>query len=552
MPKYLNIEVGDNFVKVCLTEKKKNSVTLKKAFMVETPVGTAADGMISDPGLLGSALTPKLHEHGMSGVKGVIFTLVSGKVATREAMLPPIKENRIKQAIEANSSEYFPVDISRYLVSYGMLKTTTDGRDAGSHVMALAAPLQLLDGYIKLAEKMNLEIQGIDYGGNSQYQVIKALGAKKTVMCVTITGNHTCITIVKGDRLVLQRMLPWGGDDFIDSYRSALGDENSNVSFDDYEKALKACSVPLAKFLAREVLDEKDVHRALNRIIGGISRSMDFFNSSKWSAPLDDIILAGTCANLAGLKEAVSEAIGGADVFPLEEFASAALGTALQGDRELISQYITAYGSAFAPVDLIPDKYKATKERKKSSEHGIIGAVVIFVTCIIAGGVLSVSAVLENGRLNRELDDWLFDIAALDHIEQERSRFSQYNLVAANFIMLEEATRTNNQGLVRFFGELEEKMPSTMLVLSAVCTNEGVILNIRVPSLETSARVISEFRTFESVEHLDISALTIGQDEAGFSFYTFTINCLYDRPAMPERQAARTPAADEDESGEEE
>ncbi|MCL2638867.1 MAG: pilus assembly protein PilM [Oscillospiraceae bacterium] len=544
MAKFLNIEVGDSFVKVCLTEKKKNIVILKKAFMVETPIGTAADGMISDPGMLGSALTPKLHEHGMSGVKNVIFTLVSGKVATREVMLPPVKENRIKQVIEANTSDYFPVDISRYLVSYGMLKTVSDGREAGSHLMALAAPLQLLDGYIKLAEKMNLEIQGIDYGGNSQFQVLKTLGgANKVTMCIAVTGNHTCITIAKGDRLILQRMLPWGGDDLVDAYLSAKGEDNG-----DHEKALDECSIPLVKFLAKGILEEQEINRAYNRIVGGISRSMDFFNSSRWSAPLDNIILAGTCANLAGLREAVSGALGGAEVFPLEEFASAALGTVMQGDRAMISHYITAYGSTFAPVDLIPDKYKATKERKKNSEHGIIGAVVIFATSVIASAILSFSAIYEESRLRKELDEVMQEVNSTRYVEAEHSRYVTYRNAERGFAALDEATRNNNSGLADFFEELEEKMPSDILLLSAVCTNEGVIMNIRVPALETAAMVINQFHTFESVEHLEISSLTQGLDEAGFFFYSFTVNCLYEKPIPPEKPAERVSSAATDES----
>jgi type IV pilus assembly protein PilM len=523
MPKLLNIEVGGSFVKICLTEKKKNSVILKKAFMVETPAGTAADGVITDPALLGSAITPKLHENGMSGVKNVIFTIVSGKVATREVMLPPVKENRIKSVIESNSSEYFPVDISRYLISYGMLKTVNEGNETGSHLTAIAAPLQLLDGYIRLAEKMNLDIQGIDYGGNSQFQVIKALGTKKVTMCIMVTGSNTYIMITRGDRLILHRTLPWGGSDYIETYLDAIGEEDG-----DYEKALKTCSSPLKNFLAADILSQEDINRALNRIVGGISRSMDFFNSSRWSTALEDIILAGPCANLAGLKEAVSTALGGIDVFSLEEFPPVlASGSALQGNPALISQYISAYGSAFAPVDLIPDKYKATKEKKKSSEHGIVGAIVIFSVCVIAGVTLSLSAIFENNNLQAELDEILQDINTLMRVESEYDRQILFNDAVMDFMALEEANDSNNKGLVEFFAELEEKMPSSLLLLSAVCTNDGVIMNIRVPSKEAAAMTITQFRTFESVRHLEISALSQGRDEAGFDFYTFTINCLY-------------------------
>jgi hypothetical protein len=72
-------------------------------------------------------------------------------------------------------------------------------------------------------------------------------------------------------------------------------------------------------------------------------------------------------------------------------------------------------------------------------------------------------------------------------------------------------------------------------------------MNIRTPSLEAAAKVIVQFRTFESVEHLEVSAVSMGQDEAGFVFYTFMVNCLYEKPAAPARTAETTGGTDESE-----
>jgi type IV pilus assembly protein PilM len=538
MPKLLNIEIGDSFVKICQTEKKKSGVVLRKAFTVPTPVGTAADGIITDAGLLGGELLTKLHENGMSGVKNVIFTLVSGKVATREVMLPPVKENRIKAVIEANAGDYFPVDISRYYISYGMLKTVSDGHESGSHLMVLAVPLQLLDGYIKLAKKMNLEIQGIDYGGNSQYQVVKSLerDPKKVTMCISVSSAQTLITIVRGDRLVLQRSLPFGGVDFVEAYMYDTGMEDSA-----YLEALEQCSVPLEEFLEEGKMPQGRIDSALSRIVGGISRSMDFFNSGRWSSALDNIILAGECGCIAGLREAVSTALGGVAVTPLHELPAP---HAFAGSEPaLVSQYISAYGSAFAPVDLLPDKYKTNKKEKKSSEHGLIGAIAIFAVAVIAGSSMSLFAMLENTALKEQLDDIQREIDSFDFGTDDFDRYAAFSGGEGEFALLKESVDTRNRHLAEFFAELEEKMPSDMLLLSAVCTEDGVVMSIRAQSLETAARIITEFRTFESVEQVEVSSIAEGADVAGIAFFTFSVNCLYDPPVV-----VTAPASSENES----
>jgi type IV pilus assembly protein PilM len=491
MPKQLNIEIEDSFIKVISTEKNRNGVRLEKAFMFKTPAGTVADGVITDPVLLGNGFTQQLHENGFSGIKNVSFTITSNKVATRDVMLPAVKESRIKPIVESNAGDYFPVDVSRYLISYGMLKTVTDGNEAGSHVMVMAVPLQILDGYLKLAEKMNLEIQAIDYGGNCQFQIIKALKTKKVTMCITVGFNHTYITIVKDDRMILQRMLSWGGSDGS---------------------------------------DKEEVARSIERIAGGVSRSMDFFNSNRWSAPIENVILAGSCASYPGLREAVSAALNGTEVLLLEEFAAASVFTSNTG---LISQYISAYGNAFAPIDLLPDKYKATKEKKKSSQNGIIGAVAVFATCLIAGGTMSIFSLVQHNGLLKERDALRVEVAQAEEFVIEHGDYRSYRQAVASFTELHKTIESKNEELAGFFNELEQKLPSDLLLLSAVCTNEGVLMNIRATSFESAAKTISALRSFESVEEIEASDITEGFDELGMLFYSFSVNCLYERPAAP-------------------
>lgn len=541
--KFINIEIGESFVKCCLTEKRKNSVLLKKAFMFPTPVGTSSDGVITDPTILGNAITAKLHENNISGVKNVIFTLVSGKIATREVMLPPAKESRIKSIIEANSKDYFPVDISRYLISYGMLKTSAEGFAKGSHLLVMAAPLQLLDGYIKLAGKLNLEIQGIDYGGNSQFQLIKAIEPKKVTMCVTVEFNSTSIIISQGDRLLLQRMLPWGGNDFIEAYQREIAKIETETSDTDEEaaffEALETCSVPLDEFIEYDIFSEEEITRRFSRITGGIARSMDFFNSSRWSAVIDNVVVAGSCAGLAGLCESISATLENREVLLLEDLPQISV---LEGDHAEIARYISTYGSSIAPVDLLPDKFKANKDKEKSDENKFTGAIVIFIACVIAGGAMAGFSLFENKELLKEKQALLSQISASTHFDAVSAEYAMYKRNADSFALLEELLDTSNRHLVEFFTEIEEKMPASMQVLSAICTDEGVFMSLQVPDFKTAAYAVSNFRAFESVEWIEVSSITGGQNEAGMSFYTFTINCLYEY-TPPVTSSAQTAAA---------
>ena len=116
--------------------------------------------------------------------------------ADGKEMKGTMKENRIKSVIETNASDYFPVDMSNYRVSYSLLERVEGGENPGSRVLVMAAPRVLLESYVKLAEAAGLVIEAIDFCGNSQYQVLRGIKGEGTVMYVDVNVNNTFVTFM--------------------------------------------------------------------------------------------------------------------------------------------------------------------------------------------------------------------------------------------------------------------------------------------------------------------------------------------------------------------
>jgi type IV pilus assembly protein PilM len=165
--KTLNIEVGDRLTKVCFSIPKGRSWQIKRSFMFQTPDNAVADGAITAPDIFAAALMVQLKEHGLSDVKSVIFTLTSGKVASREIKLPPVKENRLKSIVTTNAAEYFPIDLSTYHITYSLLERVEKGENAACRVLVMAAPHSLLEAYFKPAEIAGLSVRAIDFSGTA-------------------------------------------------------------------------------------------------------------------------------------------------------------------------------------------------------------------------------------------------------------------------------------------------------------------------------------------------------------------------------------------------
>ena len=73
----------------------------------------------------------------------------------------------------------------------------------------------------------------------------------------------------------------------------------------------------------------------------------------------------------------------------------------------------------------------------------------------------------------------------------------------------EDYMNTNNDNLVSFIEELEEKMPSTFTVTAISITDQGLNMGVEVKSKQQAIYVIQTLREFETVEIVAISGLTI-------------------------------------------
>ncbi len=91
----------------------------------------------------------------------------------------------------------------------------------------------------------------------------------------------------------------------------------------------------------------------------------------------------------------------------------------------------------------------------------------------------------------------------------------------------------NNAQLTAFLEELEVKMPTEILALSASCDEVGVSMNIETTSMEAVALTLSQLRTFESIDSLSISAISEDTDDLGFVRVSFSLSCFYKPVPVP-------------------
>ena len=517
--KTIQIEVCDQITKVCRVEKKGKKVRVSDAFAFQTPEGSVQEGVIDNPAVLGAELHDQLASHGLGDAKSAAFTITSNKIAVREARLPYMKPKLVGAAVHTNAQDYFPVDLQNYGISYSVLESIS-GPDGFVRVMAYAAPISLLDGYAQLADEAGLSVKALDCSGNGQYQLLRGVNAKgEASLYVDVGSGSSVISFLFGDKLIMQRAFAFGADDLVTHYASAAGREDAG-----YLTALRETDATGPDFAADKILSPDEIASDLNRFVSGIVRTIDFFNSSRGDIAASRIVLMGTLRHIVGLREQIADATGLETSF-LDELPEFGVFTAA---APAAAAYVSCIGSALAPLGLV--SYLAPKGKKKAANQDNVSlksGFVLLAVCVVVAGVLAFFAITQYKTAAQQVTDTQSQIDALAPAKKAYDTYVAYDASQKSLNEVIDSAKTPNTQLKAFFTELENKMPSSILLLSADCTEEGIAMNITVANYQDAAAVVAELREFDSIANIDVSEASVADDDSGASRVSFSVTCAY-------------------------
>ena len=536
MAKILSIEVEASQVRVAEIEVRGKKGKIYNCFCIPAPQGAVEDGQIRDTKTLGENLKAELSQRKIR-TKKVYFATGSTRIASREVRIPFVKANRIQSIIEANATDYFPIDVSKYVLSYSVVdvesQKSEDGKEETKqyHLMIYAAPKAISAAYSEFAENAGLTMTGITYTGDSIYHSVKDEYAKGTHILVKVEYTGTSITIIQDGELTLQRNINYGVDSAAETVRAfpEFGDRlDANEALDVL--CSRKCINP---FLDMESFDEEisdeerkletaraEVTESLRYLIGNISRIMDYYISRHTDTNFDSIVCCGLGAQVKGLMQLLTNELG-QQVDVLQEFKNFALPAS--GDTQEVCLYAAVLSPGTSGVNLM-DKVNRKKNEKKET---LSGAIIICVVGTVAGVVLTAAGYANRIYQQHEQERLNQRISEESSIEEIYSAYTNAKAQYDNYQNMYQYTNTPNEGLKTFIEELEEKMPSDITVENFSSTGTQVSFSMRVGSKSAAANTIMQLRTFESLS----TVTTTGIDEAEDGTVSLSVLCTYSDPA---------------------
>ena len=490
MAKVLCVEIGYATIKIAEMDYQRKNPRVYRYFESATPEKVIKDGYLDETKLdiVAGAVKAMLTEHKIR-TKRVLFTVFSGKIISREILIPGVKPAQIGAVIQANITEYFPIELDDYKISHLLVKTFHEGEHAGKHkVLIIAAEKALLAGYETLAEKLNLRLVDIDYAGNGIFQATRNSAGSEGILVVRVEDENSIITILKQGTLVLQR--------------------NVNIGIHLKDDA--------------DVMEENKL-----QLINTLQRIIDFYSAQNEENTIEKIYLVGNGSKEEQLQKDIEnqtmiscrllDKIRGVHILPAIEDIP-------------VSAFATVVGSGMCSIGL------ANEKEKERYDTNYLNACILMLVLIVvlSVGLLSLAllpyhmAELEEKEISRK--ETLY-APAREVYEQYTSLKELHQEISIG----RQLTLHSNDGILDFLEELEEMLPVDVEVTEFVSNDTDCVISMCVADKETAAKVIDNLRQFESIKNVTVSSITEEKEKKeekeglyqGDSIIYFTVNCTY-------------------------
>lgn len=536
--KVLSIEIGLLKTRICEVSYQKKNAHIYKCITFDTPKNTVEDGFIRDNIEFAAVLKEKLIEAKMQ-ITNVIFTISSTKIANREVIIPMVKENKIQAVVDASVNDYFPVDVSEYIISYSILERIKEKEDKKIKLLVLAVPDLLIKSYHSLAKLMNFTILALDYVGNSAYQILKRQVGQGTSLLVQINEQSTLINVIVNDTLGLQRTIPYGTMALINTiienkYLKAYTETeavkllteveliNKQFHFEMNEEAASLAETSVHSNHARIVRNIKEeVTDTLQYIVINVIRILDYYNAKFPENKIDNIYITGQGSRFKGIKQLFQNETG-YDIKQIDQLS----GAIYSGNPEMqenLTDYLCTIGAAIHPIGFI-SKDIIAKDEKKSSwfNMSIIFILSVFLSLLIV--ITSYIKLNVAKHEKNELDAKITSLLPAQDIYNElnvaESEYKKYNDIY--FL-----TKNQNEHLNKVFHTLEDSLPSSAVITSLTISNKDISINITTNTKLAAAILLVKLRNISLLQNITVDSIAESQDENGLTTVTLAVNCQY-------------------------
>lgn len=299
-PTLIGVDITSTSIKMVAFSRDSNGQYQLDAYVI-SPIANLAmtDGNVADLEKVSDAISVAWKLLG-SRKKRVALALPSAAVISKKVSLPAdLSEDDMALQVEAEANQYIPFSLDEVNIDFQVLGPTAKNKE-DVDVLIVAARKEKIEDRVAVAEGAGLDVVVMDvenYATEAAYSLLaKQLpdhGQQQTVVVVDIGASTMHIHVMHDCQTVYSREQNVGGDQLTQQIQTHFA-----MSAQEAELAKRQGNLP-DTYLS-EVLPAFVQNLAME-----VARAVQFFLSSSQYHQVDHILLAGGCASIAGLDNAV-------------------------------------------------------------------------------------------------------------------------------------------------------------------------------------------------------------------------------------------------------
>lgn len=288
----IGVDIGTTSIKIALLKNSKDGFTIECIDQKTYEESLLSDGCIIDTSFIANELKEIILRNDIK-TKEAACALSSYSVISKKVAMPFLKEEELENSISIEVESVIPFPLKDIYYSYYVIGVAEEKQDM-MDVQVVAAKKEIIDGYIKSFADAGLHLQLVDVDIFCLTNLIETIYAPKdaAIVVADIGASVTNIAIIKGERIEFTREILVGGHYLTNQVQKSL-----QLSFKEAEEKKLSGNGEISH------LYEDFIYN----ISSEISKTINFYTSTKTRERIDKIYLTGGTSTLKGLKETIQE-----------------------------------------------------------------------------------------------------------------------------------------------------------------------------------------------------------------------------------------------------
>ena len=301
----VGLDISGSAVKMVeMTSTGKGAYRIERYAIELLPAESVVDGNIANVDAVAEVVR-RCHKKLGSGIRNVAMALPAAAVITKRIICPAgLRDDELEAQVESEANQYIPFSLEEVNLDFRVVGPSgSDGTEV--EVLLAASRKEKVEDRVAVAELAGLHPIVMDvesYAMQLAFELVRTKlthgKAEANVVSADIGSVDTKVTVFRDQEVIYQREQAFGG-----AHLNLEIQRHFGLSAEEAETAKRTGSLP-ASYEA-EVLNPFLDNAAME-----VQRALQFFYTSTQFNSVDHIVVAGGCASMPGLNEAITAKTG--------------------------------------------------------------------------------------------------------------------------------------------------------------------------------------------------------------------------------------------------